>query len=131
MTGKPYFRFHADYRNRKTDEFEGIFVAVWRQLVQTNRLTEKETAAYWANRRWFEERLPIPRMYAERNPEKAITWYKDNERAVVMVKRMRFYFDIAAKYGVPISRDETDEPGEIIYEDDFQIAAIRRKPGDA
>ena len=36
---------------------------------------------------------------------------------------MTFYRELAQKYGVQLYKTQTEEiPGEVIYEDDFQIA---------
>ena len=41
---------------------------------------------------------------------------------------MSFYRDMCKKYGVQLYKTETEEiPGEIIYEDDFQIAVKNPK----
>lgn len=113
------------YKNKKTNEFEGIFVAVWRQLVKTKMLNEEETEEYWKTRKWFEDNLPIPPLYDSDNTVGAITWYKPNERSEYMLNRMEFYFRIAIKYGLEIHKEETSDPGCILYEDEYQVAAKR------
>ncbi len=117
-----YFRIHSAEIAYKTKEPVGLFVTVW-YLVEKGLLTEDEVAEYWKNRKWFEENLPIPPFYESGNPDGAITWYKDNERGRDMCGQMQFYRDMAKKYGVQLYKSESDTaPGEIIYEDDFQIA---------
>ncbi len=41
---------------------------------------------------------------------------------------MSFYFDMANKYGLTLYKTSVSKvPGEVVYEDDFQIAAINSK----
>lgn len=57
------------------------------------------------------------------NPDKAITWFKDTPEGNRIYSEMTFYHEMARKYGTQLYMSECDEiPGEIIYEDDFQIA---------
>lgn len=92
-------------------------------MVEAGILSEEETAEYWKNRAYFEKVLPVPPFYEEGNPDKAITWFKDTPEGNQIYSEMTFYREMARKYGTQLYMSECDEiPGEIIYEDDFQIA---------
>ena len=53
------------------------------------------------------------------------TWFKDNEKGNGIYRQMDFYRNMAAKYGLELYRSECEQlPGDVIYEDDFQIAII-------
>ena len=92
-------------------------------MVEAGILSEEETAEYWKNRAYFEKVLPVPPFYEEGNPDKAITWFKDTPEGNQIYSEMTFYREMARKYGTQVYMSECDEiPGEIIYEDDFQIA---------
>ena len=117
-----YFRIHTADNAYLTKQPRGIFTAVWR-LVDEKIMTEDEEKEYWKNRKYFEEVLPVPPFYNDGNPEGAITWFKDTEKGKDIYAQMSFYREMAAKYGVELYRSEcTEVPGEIIYEDEFQIA---------
>ena len=91
-------------------------------------LSEAETAEYWKNRRYFEEILPVPPFYEQGNPEGAITWFKDTEAGNRIYEQLTFYRDMAAKYGLALYLTECNElPGEVIYEDDYQIAVKNQR----
>lgn len=121
-----YHRYCSDAISPFTGERYGIFVAVW-HLIRDRKVTEEEEAEYWQHRTWFEENLPVPPFYSEGNPRRAVTWFKDCAMSNPTLARLSFYRDLAARYQLEIGLESTGEPGEIIYEDDFQVAAIRKE----
>lgn len=117
-----FYRVHTADTAYLTKQPRGIFTAIGK-LVDAEILDEEETKEYWKNREYFEEILPVPPYYAQGNPDGAITWFKDNEKGNDIYKQMTFYRTIAKKYGLELYMSECEEiPGEIIYEDEFQIA---------
>ena len=91
-------------------------------MVDAGIISDEETAEYWKNRAYFEKVLPVPPFYDEGNPDKAITWFKDTPEGNRIYSEMTFYHEMARKYGTQLYMSEYDEnPGKIIYEDDFQI----------
>ncbi|MCR5848602.1 MAG: hypothetical protein K6G75_10855 [Lachnospiraceae bacterium] len=117
-----YFRIHTAENAYLTGQPRGIFTTVGK-LVDAKTLSEDETKEYWKNREYFEEVLPVPPFYENGNPDGAITWFKENEKGKEIYSQMSFYREMASKYGVELFRSEcTEIPGEVIYEDDFQIA---------
>lgn len=117
-----YFRIHTQDIAYITGQPRGIFTAVGK-LVDAGKLTEEETAEYWQNREYFEKVLPVPPFYAQGNPDRAVTWFKDTPQGLDIWNQMDFYRRIAEKYGLALHRSECDTPpGTVIYEDDFQIA---------
>lgn len=122
-----YYRVHSADVAWLTKQPRGIFTAVWR-LIDAGVTTEEETAEYWRNRKYFEEALPLPPYYEAGNPEGAVTWFKDTEKGNEIWQQMTFYRDMGNKYGVPFYISECIEiPGEVVYEDDFQIAVKGQK----
>lgn len=117
-----YFRIHTQDIAYITGQPRGIFTAVGK-LVDAGKLTAEETAEYWRNREYFEKVLPVPPFYAQGNPDRAVTWFKDTPQGLDIWNQMDFYRRIARKYGLALHRSECDTPpGTVIYEDDFQIA---------
>lgn len=124
-----YYRVHSADVAWLTKQPRGIFTAVWR-LIDAGVTTEEETAEYWRNRKYFEEALPLPPYYKAGNPEGAVTWFKDTEKGNEIWQQMSFYRDMGDKYGVPFYTSECIEiPGEMVYEDDFQIAVKNQPEG--
>ncbi len=122
MTVMRYYRVHTADQAWLTKQPRGIFTTVGK-LVDAGVLSEAETEEYWNNRRYFEDVLPVPPFYDQGNPDGAITWFKDMPDGNRIWEEMTFYRNMAVKYGVQLYLSEcTDIPGEIIYEDTFQIA---------
>ena len=122
-----YFRVHSADIAYKTQQPRGLFVAIW-NLVAAKKLTEEETAEYWKNREYFEKVLPVPPFYENGNPDHAVTWFKDTPQGNDIFRQMTFYRQIAKKYGLKLYISKCEElPGEVIYEDDFQIAVKNQK----
>ena len=117
-----YYRIHTADIAYITQQPRGIFTTVGK-LVDAGILSEEETAEYWKNRAYFEKVLPVPPFYEDGNPDKAITWFKDTPEGNRIYSEMTFYHEMARKYGTQLYMSECAEiPGEIIYEDDYQIA---------
>ncbi|CAM3069653.1 hypothetical protein [Rariglobus hedericola] len=121
-----YYRYCSAAISPYTRERYGIFISVW-HLIRDKKVTAEEEAAYWKARAWFETHLIIPPFYKEGNPDRALTWFKATAMDCHIVQELKFYRDLAQKYGVQIDLVSTDAPGEIIYEDDYQIGALQKK----
>ena len=122
-----YFRIHTADIAYITQQPRGLFTAIGK-LVDAKTLTEEETAEYWKNREYFEKVLPVPPFYEKGNPDKAITWFKDTPQGNDIYRQMTFYRAMAKKYGLKLYMSQcTELPGEVIYEDDFQIAVIHQR----
>ena len=122
-----YYRIHTDDIAYLTKQPRGVFTAVGK-LVDAKIMNEEEIAEYWRNREYFEKVLPVPPFYEQGNPDRAITWFKDTKQGNDIYEQMTFYRKMLAKYGVKLYRSEIEEiPGEIIYEDDFQIAVKNQR----
>lgn len=117
-----YYRVHTSNIAYMTQQPRGIFIAICK-LSEAKLLTDEEEAEFQRNHKYFEEVLPVPPYYDNGNPDKAITWFKDTEEGNRIWNEMGFYRRMAAKYGLKLYISATEDiPGEIIYEDDFQIA---------
>ncbi len=124
-----YYRVHTADIAYMTQQPRGIFTAIFK-LVETKTMDDEEIKEYWKNREYFEKVLPVPPFYDQGNPDKAITWFKDTEQGNDIFRQMTFYRRMADKYGLKLYLSECEElPGEVIYEDDFQIAVKNQKEG--
>lgn len=117
-----YYRIHTADIAYMTKRPRGIFTTVGK-LVDSKTLNEDEEKEYWRNREYFEEVLPVPPFYQDNNPDGAITWFKDTPEGDDIWRQMTFYREMCSKYNVKLYISECEGvPGEIIYEDEFQIA---------
>ncbi len=121
-----YFRYCSDSISPHTLQRYGIYISVW-HLIRDKKVTCGEEAAYWEARKWFEEHLPVPPYYQDGNPDRAVTWFKESAMDGHIVRELVIYRNLAEKYGINIELITSDDPGEIIYEDEYQIATIPDK----
>ena len=122
MDGK-YVRIQTKYCG-KTGKPVGIFAACWHLLKGTMRddaLSEEDKEIYLNIRSWFEDNLPNPPYYEDGNKINAITWFKKNS-SKEMLEKLQPLIGLLEKYNVDYDIVYTDNVGEIIYEDDYQVA---------
>ena len=120
QTGR-FARLHVTYRGVLGVEV-GIFVAV-DHLRRADRLTTDDEQRYFDIDDWFRAELPNPTFYEDGNTVGAVTWFKSQATAH-MLDRLRPLCEILDRHEVAWLRTETDDPGSIIYEDEFQVGAI-------
>ena len=76
---------------------------------------------------WFKEHLPSPDDhhfdYAGANV--GICWFRDDART--MIRRCRRMVNILCAGDIWVTEARTDNPGQILYRDDYQIVAKPRK----
>ena len=119
--GARFVRLHATYVGR-LGAAVGVFVAV-DHLRRADLLSLAEEDAYFEIDNWFNENLPNPPLYADGNPRGAITWFKRDSSAD-MLGRLEPLTQILDAHGVTWVNTCCDDPGEILYEDAYQIGAV-------
>jgi len=117
-----YFRMHVSYSG-KTGKPVGIFGAC-HHLNRAEELTPEEATLFREIDEWFTEYLPEPPFYKEGNPRKAVTWFKDTPEVAVLVQRLTPLVELIQKYRDDYTVSRSTTPGEIIYEDELQIAVL-------
>ncbi|OHD55850.1 MAG: hypothetical protein A2Y33_14560 [Spirochaetes bacterium GWF1_51_8] len=121
MKEMKYLRIQVRYSG-KTGKPVGIFGAV-HHLMTAGALNPEEIKLFQEIEAWFEEYLPNPPFYNDGNPDKAITYFKNN-KTLHMLEKLIPLLKILEKYEVPYDVVYTNFPGRVIYEDDFQVAVI-------
>ncbi len=119
--GGEFVRLQATYRGRLGIEV-GVFVAV-DHLRRADRLSEDEEELYFDIDDWFNANLPNPPFYGDGNSVGAVTWFK-RSTSPRMLKRLEPLCEILTKYGVEWVVAESSDPGNVIYEDEFQVGVI-------
>ena len=97
---------------------KGIFSMCW-QLIQDDVMDEEDAELFKEIDNWFSEILPYPPQC--RNQEKVICYFK-TENAEEMMKLIQPAMWLLEKYKHPFYVVYTNFPGEIVYEDRFQVA---------
>ena len=119
--------FHLDYKYVRIQGLElapntmyakGIFSMCW-QLIQDEVMDEEDVGLYREIDSWFSEALPWPPQC--KNQEKVVCFFK-TENSDKMMKMIRPALWLLEKYHHPYFLVFTNTPGEIVYEDQYQVA---------
>lgn len=74
---------------------------------------------------WFNDRLPVPRRFSVRAKGRwwrdGICWFRDDARE--MIAHMEAMVGLIEDCGVPVTRNWTRDPGQLLYRDDWQVVA--------
>ena len=97
---------------------KGIF-SMCMQLIQNDVMDEEDAALYREIDSWFADILPFPPQC--RNQEKVACFFK-TENSREMMKMIRPALWLLEKYHHPYYLVYTNTPGEIVYEDQYQVA---------
>ena len=124
-----YVRIQGREMSYKTKKPVGIFALSWRK-VREGVYSEADKEKFVQANNWFVENLPYPPFYGANNDDPdannngAITYFKYNADAKIMLKRLTPILELLDKYQVPYDIVYTDYVGKIIYEDDFQVGVV-------
>ena len=113
-----YVRIQGKDLASNTRHPAGIFgMCVW--LIQQGIMDEEDAALYREIDSWFVESLPFPDPCL--NQEKVVCFFK-TENADLMLRMLSPAMWLLDKYDVPFYMVYTNTSGEIVYEDEYQIA---------
>ena len=114
-----YVRIQGKALAKNTMHAKGIFSMCW-QMIQDNVMEEEDADLYREIDDWFAENLPWPPQC--KNQEPVVCWFK-TENSHEMLKMIRPALWLLERYNIPFYLVYTNFPGEIVYEDEYQIAA--------
>lgn len=117
-----YIRFIATQVDSDSGVEEGVFQAAYR-LRKDWEVTTYEREALRLHLRWLEAHLSIPEVLSRPGYEKAISWFKSGAKD--SITRVWSIIHILEENGVVINKITTNRPGWIVYEDEWQIVAVR------
>ena len=118
-----YVRIQGQELAENTMHAKGIF-SMCMQLIQNDVMDEEDAALFREINDWFSENLPWPPQC--RRQEKVVCYFK-TENAEEMMKMIRPALWLLERYHHPYYLVYTNTPGEIVYEDKYQVAV--RVPG--
>ena len=114
-----YVRIQGKELARNTMYAKGVFSMCW-QLVRNDTMEEEDADLFREIDSWFAENLPWPDPC--KNQEPVVCWFK-TENSEEMLKMIRPALWLLERYNHPYFLVYTNTPGEIVYEDQYQIAA--------
>ena len=113
-----YVRIQGRELAARTMYAKGVFSMCWK-LIQDDVMDEEDAELYKEIDRWFTEILPFPPQCM--NKEKVVCFFK-TENTKEMMKLIRPALWLLEKYNHPFYVVYTNTPGEIVYEDQYQVA---------
>jgi len=103
----------------------GLFMAM-QELREKNKLYDYEENLVKELHHWFDLYLDAPPVQARESryysTPMAISWFKSS--ATKHISKMREFGYILEAHGIYVDEIKTTRPGKILYEDDYQVAAI-------
>lgn len=96
----------------------GIFSMCWK-LIQEDKMDEEDLALFKQIDSWFAEELPFPDPCL--NKERVVCFFK-TENADIMMRMIKPAMWLLERYNHPFYVVYTNHPGEIVYEDEYQVA---------
>ncbi len=120
-----YIRFESDILFEESQCKKGIFAAMG-DLKRMNVMSEAELNWYECESHWFNKNLPNPACFtlpiAQTISKHAISWFSVD--AIGFVGRTLCIVKLFEKYGISMNKLESNDPGKIIYKDEYQIVVI-------
>ena len=114
-----YVRIQGKELAKNTMYAKGVFSMCWK-LIQDDIMDPEDAALFREIDGWFAENLPWPPQCKNREP--VVCWFK-TENSEEMLKMIRPALWLLERYDHPYFLVYTNTPGEIVYEDQYQIAA--------
>ena len=112
-----YVRIQGKELARNTKYAKGIFSMCW-QLIQNDVMEEEDADLFREIDSWFAEELPFPPQC--KRQENVVCFFK-TENADEMLKMIRPALWLLERYDHPYYLVFTNTPGEIVYEDQYQV----------
>ena len=114
-----YVRIQGKELARNTMYAKGVF-SMCMQMIRDEVMETEDAELYMELDSWFAENLPWPPPC--KNQEPVVCWFK-TENADEMIKMIRPVLWLLERYHRPYFLVYTNTPGEIVYEDQYQICA--------
>lgn len=120
-----YLRFEIDEKDDISGREKGIFMAM-DILLEDGALYEYEKELEKEIYAWFKKNLKVPKFQSSKSgyhaKPRSISWFKSSAKE--HIDKMRQYAQILESHDLSVKQITTERPGNIVYEDAHQIAAI-------
>lgn len=124
FTNYKYLRIQGRELAANTMYAKGIFSMCW-SLIKEDVMEEEDADLYKEIDGWFAEILPFPEPCMKK--ERVVCFFK-TENSQEMLKLIRPALWLLDKYHHPYYLVYTNDPGEIVYEDQYQVAVRVEDP---
>ena len=115
-----YIRFASKKINSESNSPEGVFYSIWK-LLDKDVLSEYELDIVDKCFDWLGMHFKAPACLSDPENRRAICWFKDS--ATEPMKRIWPIVQVLEDHGIYIEKIKTSDPGVIIYESGWQVAA--------
>ena len=115
-----YVRIQGKELAKNTMHAKGVFSMCWK-LIQDDVMEQEDADLFREIDGWFAEHLPWPPQC--KNQEPVVCWFK-TENSEEMMKMIKPALWLLERYNHPYYLVYTNFPGDIVYEDQYQIAAM-------
>ena len=112
-----YVRIQGKEKAANTNYAKGIFSMCWK-LIQDDKMDEEDVDLFKFIDNWIAEILPFPPQCDKK--EKVICYFK-TENVDEMMRLLNPVMSLLEKYNHPYYLVYTNFPGEIVYEDQYQV----------
>ena len=113
-----YVRIQGRELSTDTGYAAGIFSMCWK-LIQEDVMSEEDVELFKEIDSWFVEELPFPDPCMRKEP--VVCFFK-TENSELMMRMITPAMWLLERYNHPFYVVYTNDPGEIVYEDEFQVA---------
>ena len=114
-----YMRIQGRELSYVTKYPKGIFAMCWR-MIYDGVMEEADAKKFEAINEWFVENLPNPEVCM--SGDKAVITYFKTATTEHMIKQIEPAMELLDKYNHPYDVVYTNFVGEIVYEDEYQVA---------
>ncbi|OSZ82756.1 hypothetical protein CAP35_05695 [Chitinophagaceae bacterium IBVUCB1] len=123
-----FIRFITEFKNEYDEIETGVFQAVG-YLCRTDVMYDYDKKHLMEIRGWFNANLEKPTRFSKslkkNAPKVSLAWFKST--ATEHLKRMYEMKVIIEKYDITVLVIKRENPGYIVYEDDFQVSTLPHK----
>lgn len=120
-----FIRFVVLRQDEDSGCLEGVFQAAYR-LRDEKRFDPAGANRFEALRQWFNLHLPVPGRFSltrgRQSHRQAICWFKPE--ATEHLGKISELALLLERGGIPVRKLRTSRPGYLVYEDQFQLAAV-------
>lgn len=120
-----FLRFEIDEKDDVSGRAKGVFMAM-DILLESNVLYSHERELEEELYTWFKKHLKVPKVQSSKSgyhaKPRSISWFKSS--ATEHIEKMREYAQILESHDLVVKQLTTKRPGHVVYEDEYQIAAI-------